>query len=537
MPENAVIGQFERRLVELGCPVARARRKARELGDHLADLQQAALEDGLPESAAEAKAVTQLGEPALLAEALVRTMRQSSWWGRHPILGFCILPLFGFIPAWVVCGWLLVGVVWLAGHLAGPAYTVTRETAHALALDPAGFGQYAHPVNYLLNGAASALIAALFCFLARRAACGPKWIALAGAICSLGCAFSRTEIMPGSIVVGWVSKPNWSGVAVPWVVALLVFARYWRALRRLPISAVSACSGVVGAQFGPMSPGDSGQKWSATFLATPTYWVSTPMLLGLVGLAGALLHGLGVAHLELVQTPARLEKLRRETWPAESAATVAQVKSRETTVNTNQQTLDLLPWVNVSPNDSAVPSGDPSEIALLDFPLGAHIFGGTLFDVSGKIQLMGRALLKENRLYPVLRQGIPVRQKCKRLCLLHGASHVIEPGVTVAKLKLHFADGSVAELPIVAGEQVMNSWGPLYTTPLADEPLAPTAPGTQLAWVGGRAVSGDQPSWMAVRVYQTAFTNPQPEVELTSLDYVSALSEAAPFLLAITIEK
>src|SRR5580698_8230768 len=110
MPDAGVIGQFERRLVELGCPGTQARRKAQELADHHADLKQAALEDGLSETEAEARAVAQLGEPVGLAEKLAYILRQSSWWGRHPVLGFCLLPLFGFVPLWLLCGLSLAGV-------------------------------------------------------------------------------------------------------------------------------------------------------------------------------------------------------------------------------------------------------------------------------------------------------------------------------------------------------------------------------------------------------------------------------------------
>ena len=33
-----------------------------------------------------------MGEPVTLAEQAAAVLRQSSWWGRHRILGFCLLP-------------------------------------------------------------------------------------------------------------------------------------------------------------------------------------------------------------------------------------------------------------------------------------------------------------------------------------------------------------------------------------------------------------------------------------------------------------
>ena len=127
MFDTVIIGQFERRLLELGCPATQARDKARELADHHADLKQAALEEGFSETEAEARAAAQLGEPAGLAERLARAMRQSSWWGRHPVIGFCLLPLLGVWPFWLICGSTLAGVVWLIGRVFGPAYLVNLD--------------------------------------------------------------------------------------------------------------------------------------------------------------------------------------------------------------------------------------------------------------------------------------------------------------------------------------------------------------------------------------------------------------------------
>jgi hypothetical protein len=39
-----------------------------------------------------------------------------------------------------------------------------------------------------------------------------------------------------------------------------------------------------------------------------------------------------------------------------------------------------------------------------------------------------------------------------------------------------------------------------------------------------------------VRMFHMAWTNPRPEVEIIALDFQSAMSPAAPFILAITAE-
>jgi len=52
----------------------------------------------LSEADAEARADAQLGEPAALAEQLALVLRRSSWWGRHPFIGFCLLPVLALWP-------------------------------------------------------------------------------------------------------------------------------------------------------------------------------------------------------------------------------------------------------------------------------------------------------------------------------------------------------------------------------------------------------------------------------------------------------
>jgi hypothetical protein len=540
MPETAVIGQFERRLLELGCPATRARRKARELADHHADLKQAALEEGLGEAEAEAQAAAQLGEPGGLAERLAYIMRQSSWWGRHPVIGFCLLPLFGFVPVWVLCGLILAGAVWLMGRIFGPGYVVTVETVHALALDANEFAKYARPLNALLCGAASASLAALFCWLGRRSVSGLKWIITACAVCSLSGGFSWVDIAPGSIGLGWGSSPNWICAAIPWLAAGAAILRQRQMVRRLPVPARPRPLLDSGKRGAPdrVHPFEQRQPWVNKFLTTPTYWISTPALVGMVALGVMVGRNLMRGRAELLQGPARVAALRTHTWPAESAAVMERIKTRQLTTRADNETrIDLRPFVNVNLASPTSAFAEAPEDEMAELPRGIHTFGGVSFDVAGKIQLMGRSLLRANRIYPVMRKNIPIAQKCRQIHLLHGASHVLEPGVTVAKLVLHYADGSVREIGIVAGEHLLDWRGPIYLTPAAGEQFAPKARGTELAWVGTDSRLAQPPPIVAERIYKSTFANPQPEVEIARMDYVSTLTSTAPFLVGLTVEK
>jgi hypothetical protein len=93
----------------------------------------------------------------------------------------------------------------------------------------------------------------------------------------------------------------------------------------------------------------------------------------------------------------------------------------------------------------------------------------------------------------------------------------------VASLILHYADGTTNKLDIIYGRQVYDWW---FQASDADAPLAGN---TKVAWVGENSAS-------KIRVFQTSFANPKPEVKIESVDYVSGLSKCAPFMLALTVE-
>lgn len=286
MPDAAVIAQFERRLAELACPEALARRKARELAEHHADLKEAALEEGLSEAGAAARADEQLGEGASLAEGLALVIRQSSWWGRHPVIGFCLLPPLGFVPLWLLCGSLLAGVVLLVGRLLGPAYLVDMDTVLALARDPHEFRNYSLPLVAWLNAGVSAMMAGLFCRLARRSLCGLRWMMTACAVCALGAAFTQFSLAPAghnpgySVVLGvrWAFSPNWICASLPCVVAAAACLRHRRRLLRLPALPRRAdCR--------RPNPRGPARWWPKSILTTPTYWITALALAGILAVS------------------------------------------------------------------------------------------------------------------------------------------------------------------------------------------------------------------------------------------------------------
>ena len=220
MPEARVIEQLRRRLVELGCPAAQLQRIVREVADHREDLKQAALEDGLAPAGAEVRADTQLGSADDLAERLIAVLRQSSWWGRHPLVNFCALPVLvnpvlGLLGC--VLGFWLEVVIGYGGMERLRAVGGQPDTIHRLSLAIHG-----------VNGLVMALVPMLFCWLARRHALSFKWAMTACVVCFVHALFNYVTVAPHLLRWSYSWSPHWISAAIPPGVAVVAYAVWWR---------------------------------------------------------------------------------------------------------------------------------------------------------------------------------------------------------------------------------------------------------------------------------------------------------------------
>ena len=160
--------------------------------------------------------------------------------------------------------------------------------------------------------------------------------------------------------------------------------------------------------------------------------------------------------------------------------------------------------------------------------------------ISGRVQLFGGCLANCRQAFPTRARHIPVARRCRSIHLLEGATLPSEgncgPGVTIGHLVVYYADETEASLPLVMGEHLLNVWGPIFSTGARAERRFTTASGTDLAWVGTNpALQRAQPE-NSLRLYKTTLSNPRPECLVTSVDFVSAVTEAAPFLVGLTVE-
>jgi hypothetical protein len=230
MRKNVLIPIFEQRLAQLGCPADVVNRSARELADHYEDLKADGVGEGLSDDQAEARAAERLGDPRALAERLAGALRRSTWWGRHPVLGFFVLPSMG-IPLLMACVPLLT-LALLKGALPANVWL-------SLVNGGAGYGLLATLLHTTFYGSLLALTI-LVCRLARRAAVGLKWTLMACFLCSAHAAFTNMWVHPHSLSIGYLLHPNWICAAIPLSCALVVVARQWHADGKLTVALLMA---------------------------------------------------------------------------------------------------------------------------------------------------------------------------------------------------------------------------------------------------------------------------------------------------------
>ncbi len=234
-----------------------------------------------------------------------------------------------------------------------------------------------------------------------------------------------------------------------------------------------------------------------------------------------------------------LANLRANVWPKERKLAEAKIAARQQAADTvNATTIDLKPYVNAALTDSPASPAGNDDNNLADLPYGVNVYGGVPFDVEGLIQLSGRSIISVfHKNFPVEVDGIAIHRRCAKIYLLHAGDwiDVTDFGKTVAKLVLHYEDGSQQKINIVAGRDVFEFWSPLFTTGV-DPGYSRMSPDTELAWAGSnRYLKQFWPDESLV-LYKSGFANPQPDLTVSTVDYVSTMTATSPFMVGLTVE-
>jgi hypothetical protein len=223
MRESDPIEVLSQKLRRSGLPGGYVFRTMRELAEHRDDLRREATEQGMSGVDMEDFASRRLGDLDEIAARLAGNLRRASWYGRHPIMSFCFLPLFAFVAAFLFA-------VWVAGSMGELAGWWRPQGS----LDADGWAGVALAL-FLFRWSLFTAIPFWFCWLARNSYCGHKW---AFATClgfSLhGLFHSMSFVAPiggshGSLAWGYGTRLDPAGFLIP----LVVFALYRIVCRHL----------------------------------------------------------------------------------------------------------------------------------------------------------------------------------------------------------------------------------------------------------------------------------------------------------------
>jgi tetratricopeptide (TPR) repeat protein len=172
-------------------------------------------------------------------------------------------------------------------------------------------------------------------------------------------------------------------------------------------------------------------------------------------------------------------------------------------------------------------SGPVSSNNLASLPVGIVELGGNAFDVRGVIRL-NSANPGLAYHFPTRIEGIRLGRHCRALHFLQSAAWARVFGIVAGQYVIHYADGTRQIVPLITGEN-LTDWfaGRDNSTVLSKT--------TKVAWRGENPVSRSLRE--ELRLFDFRWENPRPDKEIASIDFVSAMAEPAPFLLAITTEE
>ncbi|HXG46297.1 MAG TPA: hypothetical protein VNO52_01635, partial [Methylomirabilota bacterium] len=188
--------------------------------------------------------------------------------------------------------------------------------------------------------------------------------------------------------------------------------------------------------------------------------------------------------------------------------------------------LDLSPYYNAALREEwHQPTNASTGWSLRGLPAGRWRLGGVEFDVRGLIQLAGQGIQAQRPPYPVGVTNLVVGRACAGLHFLHASIWAIPlpSGTRIGRYIVRYVDGRTHDIPIVHRQNSLEWQG--------HEEQVRGLKDTVLAW------RGRMPNGKPCRLLRYGWSNPRPSVPIHSLDFVSEMTLAGPFLVAITLDE
>jgi hypothetical protein len=155
---------------------------------------------------------------------------------------------------------------------------------------------------------------------------------------------------------------------------------------------------------------------------------------------------------------------------------------------------------------------------------GRKTIDGLPFDIGGMVSLYGKETADRGMNYAQAVSGIPIGRKFDELHLIHIVEWREYPGCPVATLRLHYADGTSADIAIKYGVHVTD-----WTRLDSEDAESLTDPHTKIIWRGPGGALGP------VRLFKTVVNNPFPHNAVKTLDLISTGSGCTYDLVAATV--
>jgi S1-C subfamily serine protease/peroxiredoxin len=158
---------------------------------------------------------------------------------------------------------------------------------------------------------------------------------------------------------------------------------------------------------------------------------------------------------------------------------------------------------------------------------GMSTMGETEFDIRGVVQV-SCIRLKDAPNFPEEVTGIAIGAKPGQLHFLHACAWTARPGSAIGHYLVHYADDSTEKIPLLYGNNIRNWVGKANTA------AEPALTGATEVWRDTNAYVEKEGDYL--RLAKFTWKNPKPYTGIRSIDLVSAMTDAAPFLMAITRE-
>jgi hypothetical protein len=167
-------------------------------------------------------------------------------------------------------------------------------------------------------------------------------------------------------------------------------------------------------------------------------------------------------------------------------------------------------------------------VNLQQLPKGIQTFAGVKFDVRGIVQLASTELLSKSTLsdqekakqYPRSVEGMPVKLKADKIHFLQASAWGAETNQKVGEYIVYYSDGSKQSIPLLYHQALIDWW----VKTAADKPA-----NAEIAWQGSHTKN-------IANLFKYTWTNPSPQITIDKIDFVSAMTKAAPFMIALTCE-